>query len=263
MKKIIFYTLIFSLQAGAQNKNIRTPLADKSFSGTTVRIFPVQNELVVDCKNYVEFLIAGAAGLTADDVEFARTLPLWGQMKNSFEADFELGTITNVEIKKLQELTMRFQPGSLSEISTRLGLSLAPAEIFENTSGTHLKIRSRDLMCDLLSKKVDFTAMAHLILSLGERDVAFLKRFYDDINAVTAAVLTENDNTFVKAALLGLAYTEVFRKHNLPAPETKENLTFLFNTLFLAGSLEPDASWGVQTSRNLGPTPVVLKVGLK
>lgn len=263
MKKIIICMFIFSVQAGAQNKNIRTPLADKNYSGTTIRLFPVQNELMADCKNYAKFLIAGAAGLTADDVEFARTLPLRGQMKNTFEADFELGAITNVEIKKLQGLTMRVQPGSLAEISTRLGLSLVPAEIYENPNGTHLKVRSRDLMCDLLSNKIDFTANAQIILSLNESETAFLKLFYEDVNAATTAVLAGNENTFVKAALLGLAYTEIFRKHNLPAIETKENLTFLFNTLFVAGTLEPNELWEVQTNRNLGPTPVVLKAGLK
>ena len=118
-------------------------------------------------------------------------------------------------------------------------------------------------MCDLLSNKIDFTAMVHIILSLNESDAAFLKRFYEDINSDTAAVLDGHDNTFVKAALLGLTYTEIFRKHNLEITETKDNLTFLFNTLFKAGTLEMNEHWQIQTSRNLGPTPMVLKGGLK
>lgn len=263
MKKIFFWIFIFGLPAGAKNKNIRTPFAANNYSSTTIKLSAVQKELPAECKNFAEYLIANAESLTADDVEFARTLPLRGQMKNTFEADFKLGSIANIEIKKLQELTMRLQPGSLSEISTRLGLSLAPAEIFENSTGAYIKVKSRDVMCDLLSNKIDFTAMAHIILSLNESDAAFLKRFYEDINADTAALLNGPDNTFVKAALLGLAYTEVFRKHNLEITETKDNLTFLFNTLFKADTLEMNEHWQIQTSRNLGPTPFVLKGGLK
>ena len=263
MKKIIFWIFIFGLPAGAQNKNIRTPFAAKNYSDTTIKLSPVQDKLAAECKNFAEYLIANAENLTADDVEFARALPLRGQMKNTFEADFKLGSIANIEIKKLQELKMRLQPGSLSAISTGLGLRLPSAEIFENTTGAYIKTKSRDVMCDLLSNKIDFTVMVHLLLSLNESDAVFLKRFYEDINADTAAVLSGHDNNFVKAALLGLAYTEIFRKHNLESTETKDNLTFLFNTLFKAGTLEMNEHWQIHTSRNLGPTPFVLKGGLK
>lgn len=263
MKKIIFLTLIFSLQSIAQNKNIRTALSDKNFSGTTIKIFPVQNELVTDCKNYAEFLIANAADLTAENVQFARTLPLRGQMKDSFEADFTLGTIANVEISNLQALTMRIKEGSLTKISTGLGLGLAPVEGYQHNNSFYLKFRSRDQMCDLLSNKIDLTANAQMTVSLNENEAAFLKLFYDDINAATTAILAENDNTFVKAALLGLAYTEIFRKHNLATTETKDNLVFLFNSVFKPGTLELLARGPVETSRDLGLTPVFLKAGLK
>lgn len=263
MKTILICMVFFNVQAHAQIKNIRMPLPEKSYSGTTIKLSPVGKELLAECKIFAEYIIANAENLTAADVEFARALPLRGQMKDTFEADFKLGSIANIEIKKLQELKMRLQPGSLSAISTRLGLSLPPAEIFENATGPHIKVRSRDVMCDLLSNKIDFTAMVHIILSLNESDAAFLKRFYEDINADTAAVLSGHDNTFVKAALLGLVYTEIFRKHNLESNETKDNLTFLFNTLFKAGTLEVNEHRQIQTSRNLGPTPMVLKGGLK
>lgn len=263
MKRIIFLTLIFSLQSIAQSKNIRSPFSNKNFSGTTIKIFPAQNELAADCKNYAEFLVANAADLTADSVEFARTLPLRGQMKDTFEADFVLGTIANVEIAGLQALAMRVKPESLTKISTGLGLSLTPVDVYQQNNTLHLKIRSRDQMCDLLSNKIELTANAQMIVSLNESEGAFLKLFNSDINAATATILAENENTFVKAALLGLAYTETFKKYNLASAETKDNLVFLFNSVFKSGTLDPLEQVPVETSRDLGLTPVFLKAGLK
>lgn len=262
MKKILFFTLIFSLQAVAQNKNIRSPLNDKKFNNPIIRMFPKQGELTADCKKYAEFLMINAAELTADGLEFARTLSLRGQMKNSFEADFLLGAVANVEITKLQEVVISEQSGSFTEISTRLGLTLAPVEVYQNAGSIYIKVRSRDIMCDLLANKIELTANAQVTLLLSESETAFQNQFYEDIHAATAAALTENDNNFVKAAFLGLAYTGIFRKHNLPAAETKENLIFLFSALFKSGSLEPHEHQEVQTRRALGLTPVILKAAL-
>ena len=271
MKKLLTLIFIFSLQAVAQQNVLVAPFLKGSYSGLSFALTPTQNGLVEECKEYAGFLITNAVGLTAEDVEFARSLPQHGQMKSTIEVDFEIqnlqkvaasDAIAELDEASLQELVARRQSDSLSEVSVRLGLLMPEPELHKARRGFVLRVKSRDLMCDMLSSKIHFTAKARISLSRNEDDSAFLNLFYSDISAATGRVLATNDAPFVKAALLGLAYSEIFKKHNLADSETRNNVGFLFETFFKPGSLELSPS-NFQQRRNLGLVPIVLKAGIK
>ncbi len=271
MKKLLILIFIFSLSAGAQQKILQAPFLRGSYSGITFAVTPAQSGLAEECKDYAEYLIANAVGLTADDVEFWRSLPMRGQMKNTIEVDFEIqrqqtvaaaGAVAEIDAANLQDLQVHTQPSSLSEVSLRLGLKIATPELHKSHHGFVLRVKSRDLMCDLLSAKAYLAAKAQVLLSSNEKDSEFLKLFYTDISTATNNIVAANEEPFVTAALLGLAYSEIFRKNGLAVAETRNNLIFLFDTFFKPGSLEPNTI-SFHQSRNLGLTPIFLKAGIK
>ena len=94
MKKlIILITSVFSLALQANQKKLQTPFWRVSFNEQSeIELIPLQNGLVDDCQNYSSYLLAQAQTLSSEDLQFARTLPLAGQMKNTYEVDFQLST---------------------------------------------------------------------------------------------------------------------------------------------------------------------------
>lgn len=272
---LILYTKAYAI------KNIQTPFWQTSYSEQLeVQIKPLQPGVEADCRQYVEYLIAMANGLTAEDLEFARTLPLRGQMKDAYEVDFqltpmvstaetqsiahladmagllnyqikkplvslELASIKNIRLKNIQlkNIETENRPNSFSSLSKNLGLTATPIELLQNKLEPIIRIRGRDAVCDLLTKNNYLYAESRYVISLSAEDILKMNNFYRQVEDKTFAVFYQNENIFVKAALLGYSYAQLYQAENTPADEIKQNIIFLFKNLFKPNTLELNNNW--------------------
>lgn len=273
---LILINFIFCQQIQAQQKLIQTPFWRGVYNEPQeIQIQALQPGLTEDCSRYAKFIITQAQGLTADDLEFARTLPLAGQMKNNYEVDFQFKKtqrfekqtenpslppdfqiaepIIDVDFSTLKDIVVPVKAGTFTEISRRLGLSETKVELVKNVSvGAGLiKLNSRDLVCDLLSNSLFLTAKANLQISLNEKDTEILSHFYSEVENRTSDILDGADNNFVKAALLGVSLSEIFEKSSLRDDDVKKNITFLFSSLFKPDSLDLSENWVRIENRNV------------
>lgn len=234
MKKLMLLSLFLVLQSEAQLHS--------------VELRPVQAGLLADCQDYADYLVKAAASLTADDIEYARLLPLKGQMKNSFAADLEFkipehknyDNIIAIDFSSLKEISVKNEGGTLTALSRRFGLKVP--EPYLSTDG-RLQITSRDLLCDLLLKKVTITAKAPMQIILSKSATAALEKLNSEIAAVSGDILAENSGEPVKAALLGVAYAGILSKNFKLKSEIKAGIQSLFERLFKPGSLELSEAW--------------------
>ena len=222
-----------------------------------------------DCKEYEKFLQKNHR--QADDVAFARSLPLTGQMKDSYEADFilkavsEHGQVLSVDLK---ELTYHQQNPGLVALSDFLKLVRTEFKIFKSDSGDllYIKIMGRDLACDLLNHQSVFMAKAHYLISPPSEEVMKIDRFYSQIAKLTLHTLQMDAENPVKAAVLGLHYGRLLKAERILPADRHKKIAWLFETLFLSETLVPGNSWSVdksiiyQKSLAHGPVAIVLTV---
>ncbi len=283
MKKLyIIFTFMFTTALQANQKTIQTPFWSATYNDQPeIAMYPLQNGLAEDCQSYSGFLAEQAQNISSEDLQFARTLPLAGQMKNSYEAEFRLNdsftTGKTSESKKffdykiskpsieinhstLTNLGVESKAVSFSQISKRLGLPDAKIELFKNI----IRINSRDLACDLIAGHLKLTANAELQIRLNAEDQNVLDSFYTPLSQKTAEILAGNQNDYVKAAQLGIMFSEFFSSYSIEKEDFKIYVEFLFSNLFKTGSLEKNQNWvgdiiNYHKTRFLGFSPVTLK----
>lgn len=281
-KKFILFSLLLCSFAKAQ-KNIQTPFWQTLYSEpVVVQMQPVQQgieqDLEQDCKEYGEYLLKQSEELTAEDLDFARTLPLPKQMKDNYEVDFRftnidsapmsrktssestsnlsanLSAILNyqvenplvgLELSSLKNIKAPIQDGTLSAISKKFSLAAAPIVLLKDPSGatTALKIKGRDAVCDLLNKKIALSAEAQYVISLPADNIIKMNRFHARVEDKTAPILNLQENSLIKAAMLGYEYSQLFKEENIAESEMQQNIHFLFKNLFNENTLDLSENW--------------------
>ena len=269
MKKIILLiNLLFSIELYAQSKIIQTPFWSSTYNDQQeIRMTLVQPGIAEDCRNYANFIIQQAKELTAEDLDFARNLPLKGQMKNNYEVEFRLAQlpkqnsqreiilnfseyqvvdpILEVNFLTLKNITLLSRAGTFADISRKLGLQETEIEIVKNNSVSiiTIKIKGRDLVCDLLAKNTLLSAKAQVQLSLNAIDLKAMSKFYSEVENKTLEIKNNTESDFLKAALLGYTYSELFDDRQATNEEMRKKIKFLFTRLFKSNSLELSENW--------------------
>lgn len=258
-----------------------------------MELVPLQPGVAADCRNFENFLLKQADEISEEDLDFSRTLPLAGQMQNTYEVDFEIkmtlsankrsvrrfqpadfyteGTFELVP-STLKDIRVPHKDGTLTGVSTRLGLKPTSIELIaEQGQWPLIKISGRDVVCDLLSNKLALTANAQARISLNQSDLHLLSRFYKEIEEKTSEIFANHAyGDYAKAALLGLSYSEIFERYEMNEVELKKNLKFLFESLFYPDSLRLNTNWvrsgnknviDFQPRKELGFAEVIMNVG--
>lgn len=294
MKKITFLILLICLYSQAETKIIKTPFWMSSYNDQQeIEIEPVQSGITEDCKAYAEFIEQQSKQLTAEELEFSRTLPLAGQMKDNYEVNFRMkqtqmpntlianqlsfpnfqidNPIVEVDLSTLKDVKALSKAGTFMGISKKLGLAEAEIELVKNNTNEIIavKIKARDLACDLLSKNAALSASAQYQISLNAMDILSMNKFYSEIENKTFEIINGTESNFIKAAMLGGAYSELFDRSNLTNDEINKNIVFLFKRLFKPNSLDLSENWvnfgnrniiNYQKSKQVGYGPVNLRM---
>lgn len=268
MKKITLLILLAGFNTHADLKIVQTPFWMASYNDQQeIEIAPVQTGVVEDCKSYAEFIEEQSKQLTAEELEFYRTLPLAGQMKDNYEIDFRMkpvqmpnapiakqlslpnfqidNPVVEIELSTVKNIAPLIQPGTFTDFSKKLGLAETKIEPVKNNLNqtVAIKIKGRDLVCDLISKNAVLSASAQCQILLNATDVLAMNKFYREVENKTLEIIDSNESDFVKAALLGYAYSELFDGSKLSNEETKQSISFLFSRLFKPNSLNLSENW--------------------
>lgn len=294
MKKIILLILLASLRSQAEIKIVQTPFWIASYNDQQeIEIAPVQTGVVEDCKAYAEFIAQQSKQLTAEELEFYRSLPLAGQMKDNYEIDFRMkqiqmpvsrgaglfslpnfqidNPIVEIELSTLKDIKPLSKPGTFTDISKKLGLAETKIEPVKNNLNqtVAVKIKARDLVCDLISKNATLLASAQYQISLNATDILAMNKFYSEVENKTFEVINGTESNFIKAAMLGCSYSELFDGSKLSNEEIKKSISFLFSRLFKPDSLDLSENWmsfgnryiiNYQKSKQMGYGPVNLRM---
>ena len=269
MKKIIFLTpFLISMQLSAQTlpnvkKKIMGPFWETTYEEQQqIFMVPVQPGLAQDCADYARYILLEAQVLTAEDLNFARGLPLPGQMKNNYEVDFRpvQGLIPNkfsdiiklrvpdfhiedpvveIDFSTIKDIQIPQKTGTFTDLSKKLGLGETKAEWANNV----LKITGRDLVCDLYRKNLVLEAKAQQQISLNASDSTTMQRFYGEIENRTFEIKNSTENNYVKAAMLGYSYSELLKESGLEDDKIKKQLSFLISHLFNPDTMELNENW--------------------
>lgn len=295
MKKTFFYfNIIFSIQLSARENVIQTLFWEATFSGQPeFQIEPQQPGIAEDCQGYAKFLTEQSTPISAEDLEFARTLPLAGQMKNSYEVDFQFKKmrieikenkhlpqppefllsepLLNTELTTLKEIRPAAKTAGFAGISKKLGLKAAEIEIIRDKPVGDLivRIKARDLVCDLLTKNTFLSAQVQLQISPNAEELDVIDRFYNEVGNKTSDILEEKENNNVKAALMGISFSEMLTEYERSPGDIKKNINYLFAALFKPGTLELNSNWqgsdyrkvlNYPKTRQLGFQPIALRM---
>lgn len=294
MKKIILLILLASLQSQAEIKIVQTPFWMASYNDQQeVEIAPVQTGVIEDCKAYAEFIEEQSKQLTAEELEFYRSLPLAGQMKDNYEIDFRMkqvhrsifqakkapgfpnfqvdNPVVEVDLLTLKDVKVLSKTGTFTDISKKMGLAETQIEPVKNNLNqvVAVKIKARDLVCDLISKNAVLSASAQHQISLNATDILAMNKFYSEVENKTFEVINGTDSNFIKAAMLGYSYSELFDGSKLSNEEIKKSISFLFSRLFKTNSLDLSENWmsfgnryiiNYQKSKQMGYGPVNLRM---
>lgn len=272
MKKIvILLSLIFSMHASAQNL-IQTPFWQTSvLKKIEFQLKTTQEGLAADCKDYADYAFSQGDGILAFNLELYRDLPLRKQMKDTYEAIFELisvpsvenrmmdsslnltsllffditNAIVSIDFSTLKNIKGSYERGSLTELSKKFNLKDTPIELIRSPNGLRagIKIKGRDVACDLLSGKYVLSAEAEYQVALPEESILKMDRFYKQIEDTYFNIVSQQENDFVKAALLGYAYGRLYQDQNVSAYDIKLNITSLFKNIFKTNSLDLNENW--------------------
>lgn len=276
MKKITLLILLAGFNTHADLKIVQTPFWMASYNDQQeIEIAPVQTGVVEDCKSYAEFIEEQSKQLTAEELEFYRTLPLAGQMKDNYEIDFRMkpvqmpnapiakqlslpnfqidNPVVEIELSTVKDIAPLSQPGTFTDFSKKLGLAETKIEPVKNNLNqtVAIKIKGRDLVCDLISKNAVLSASAQCQILLNATDVLAMNKFYKEVENKTLEIIDNNESDFVKAALLGYAYSELFDSGKLSNEEIKQSISFLFSRLFKPNSLDLSENWVSFGNRNI------------
>lgn len=272
MKKIIILlSLNFSIHVSAQNF-IQTPFWQTSvLKKIEFQLKTTQEGLAADCKDYADYAFSQGDGILAFNLEFYRDLPLRKQMKDTYEAIFELisvpsvenrmmdsslnltsllffditNAIVSIDFSTLKNIKGSYERGSLTELSKKFNLKDTPIELIRSPNGLRagIKIRGRDVACDLLSGKYVLSAEAEYQVALPEESILKMDSFYKQIEDTYFNIVSQQENDFVKAALLGYAYGRLYQDQNVSAYDIKLNITSLFKNIFRTNSLVLNENW--------------------
>ncbi len=253
--KILIKMLIVLSSLGAQaEKNIQTTFWSASYPETSQINFkaPVEN-LENDCKNYQD--IVSAQDLDAEIIEFNRKTPVAGSMKTHYGVYFEIispapvflkneNMFFQVNLETLKNIQVILSKKSLSALSSEKGLKIDNVEFKNNASGRpSLYVSSRDLACDLITQKAKLQAQVQNTISLSANKIIEMTRFYDQVAVATTSIIKSEDDDFLKAAKLGLAYSKIYEVKKLSPDAIIKNIEFLMKNLFEPNSLKPSACW--------------------
>lgn len=275
MKKILLIISFFAqLNANAQ-KSVQTPFWEATTSEQIeIQLKPLQEEFKADCKAYTDYLVEQSNEIKAPELDFSRNMPMRKYMKANYEAVFELlknnstknteksipmksllsspilflhveDPIVSIDFSNLKNIKGSYSEGSLTEISKKFNLTDTQIEVFKSQDGlrTGIKIKGRDVACDLLNGKYLLKADAEYFMSLPNNTVTKMNQFYKQVEDQYYDIINQEQNIYVKAALLGYAYGKLYQNENVTAEDINSNIIFLLKNIFNPNSLDLNNNW--------------------
>ena len=274
MKNIIFLICFACCLNVVAQEIVQTPFWQTSFvRDEELQLKPLQDGLVLDCKDYSDYLQSEGDSIKASEIEFARSLPLRKQMKDNYEALFEVipagkskssnnavnhnstivpflffqieYPIVSIVLSTLKNIGGRFTEQSLTALSKKFNLPETVIEIFRSPdlSRIGLKINGRDVACDILNGKYLLSAQVEYNVSLPDDVFNKMNKFYSQIEDEYYRSINHNENSFVRAARLGYIYGNLYQNENVASKDIKQNIKHLFKNIFYLNSLDINENW--------------------
>ncbi|MEQ1721682.1 MAG: hypothetical protein ABL930_00810 [Pseudobdellovibrio sp.] len=207
----------------------------------TLKLAPLSNN---DCSDYQMFIDENSKNLTSEDVDFARKLPIKGQMKDAYQADFLIKNESHQSDKSLVSVVLSdkikiaasFSEFGLSYLSRTLGLEIPQIAVLSKNNELIMRIYSRDLACDIFKNKVALSTTVEVEVAPLLEEQLKLAKFYGLVADKTLEVLHTAESNYVKAAMLGIEYAKINK-------DIKPSLGLLFKSLFKDNSIELNNNW--------------------
>lgn len=216
-------------------------------TGLKVHLMPAGERssfLIADCGEFTRF-VHGESAPSAEDVEFYRTLPLRGEMKDHYEVEFAVSeSMESVRIDTAELRGLRSsgaQADSLTERMRALGLVPARAVRAEGLPA-RIIVRARDLACDLLAGKIRLEAEAPYLVSPPPAAAERLRGFYSRVEEKVAAVRAAEPVPELRAVKLGIELGELCRAEESIC-DAQGPVAALWPLLFRPGSLQLSEYW--------------------
>ncbi|AGH96244.1 hypothetical protein [Pseudobdellovibrio exovorus] len=260
--------------ARAENHVLKTFLWSAEYSDSQpLSVSLLTKAASLDCQQYESYRSQHPEA-SAEDVDFARRLPLSGQMKSEYEVNFsaefnhasstsqrslqqesqkDFQTLFEIpfrlqhpaiaikvsDFKNLKVLQTEFE--SLSYRSQMLGLNADKVTLHSPSDGIEsdyvVRIYERDTACDLLAGRITLKGEAFYQISPRQADILKMNSWTQDVLTQLKQVISLELDQRQQAALLGLRFTA--RVPQIVEPEKMDGyLESIFRVLFIEGSFQ-------------------------
>jgi hypothetical protein len=265
LNKISFFLLIsLGLPLCAETHMLQNSFWSTSFDDVNhLELKSVDANFVKDCRDFTDYVFDQKHNLQVqrpEEFDDARTLPIQGQMRDTYLAVFKVQEMKRSSGKASEEGPYSARPvvslqlsglqnaqvasdGDLVAVSLHLGLLASTVQIIKREDQVLLQINGRDLACDLLQNKIKLNAQVQYAVSPNAEEMLRLNKFYTRVETITASVLSQTEDPVVRASLMGYRYGQLYNRQKNSNEEMRQNLELLKQSLFLEDSFELNSIW--------------------